>query len=167
MTTEALITEVKQLQRRIELLETNEALPIVAMYTTVSDSIGSGSAQVVDFNTQVYDTWNAVTTGASWVFTAPIGGYYLVRSQVVFNSSSAWAVGEFGWMQVRKNTTNYAYVDYWNHKAGTIYTKLAGGVVVEVAKDDTLDVYIFQGSGATLTLRSTPVFNYVCVARLG
>lgn len=167
MSLDAIIQEIHDLKRRAELLETNESLPIAAMYTTVSDSVGSGAAQVLDFDTQVYDTWNAVTTGASWVFTIPIGGYYLVRSHIVFNQSSAWAVGEFGWMQVRKNTTNYADMDYWNHKAGTIYTKLAGGTVVEAAKDDTLDVYIFQGSGATLTLRSAHTFNYVCISRLG
>lgn len=167
MSLDAIIQEIHDLKRRVQLLETNESIPIVAMYQTTSDSISSGSVVTVDFNTQLYDTWDAVTTGASWVFTVPIGGPYLVCSHVVFSSSSAWAVGEFANLRVRKNSTDYAFLDYWNDKSGTIYAKLAGGVVVEAAKDDTLDIRLFQGSGATLTLRSTVAYNYVCIARVG
>ena len=165
---DALINEIRQLNHRIELLETDEALPICAKYTTASDSIGSGGTVTLDFNTKVYDTWNAVTTGANWVFTVPIGGYYIVRPHVLFDATNAWALGELASLMVRKNAATIAYLDYQNHMSGTgIYARLAGSIVVETNKDDTLDIRIYQASGSTLTLRSAGTFNYVCIARLG
>jgi len=37
----------------------------------------------INFDTKVYDTHNAVTTGASWKFTAPVSGIYSLTGHIV------------------------------------------------------------------------------------
>ena len=52
---------------------------VIAKYTLpVSSSITAGN--IVNYSSKIYDTHNAVTVGASWKFTAPMSGYYLISS---------------------------------------------------------------------------------------
>jgi hypothetical protein len=44
------------------------------------------SAQI-NFNTKIYDDHNAVTTGASWKFTAPVAGKYLITGHIGGNEN--------------------------------------------------------------------------------
>ena len=59
--------------------QTMSATEVVSAFYTVD---GSGqsmtSTAVIQYNSKVHDTHSAVTTGASWKFTAPIAGFYSV-----------------------------------------------------------------------------------------
>lgn len=58
------------------LIAANET--VSARYATSTAQSISTTATIVNFSTKDYDTHNAVTTGASWKFTAPISGKYLI-----------------------------------------------------------------------------------------
>lgn len=170
MIPDAMIVRLNALERRVEHLETGEALPIVARYTTQTGSLASGVLTRIDYATQVYDPWAAVTTGASWVFTAKVGGYYLVRAAVVFDSSTAYNTGEILYLALYKNAGAYSYIDYINHiNAGGVglYVQLAGADIVQLNKDETCHVRAYQAIGATLSLVAAAGFNFVSVSRLG
>jgi hypothetical protein len=59
-----------------------------AKYTGQVSSTVSTSAPV-QWNTKEFDSHNAVTTGASWRFTAPISGVYRLSCVSAVNSGAA------------------------------------------------------------------------------
>lgn len=54
---------------------------VMARYSTASAQALTTSPAIINFATVSYDTHGAVTTGASWKFTAPIAGKYRVTSR--------------------------------------------------------------------------------------
>jgi len=67
---------------------------IIAPVETVACSYYSASTQTsltsqINFGTKLYDTHGAVTTGASWKFTAPMAGKYRV-STFLYGSTNSW-----------------------------------------------------------------------------
>jgi len=75
----------------LAIQKTNSSNQIIAPVETVACSYYSASNQTslttqINFGTKLYDTHNAVTTGASWKFTAPMPGKYRVSAMVVGSS---------------------------------------------------------------------------------
>lgn len=62
---------------------------------TVAQSVDGGD-NIINFNSKITDTANAVTVGAAWKFTAPADGTYLVTARHGFyiNGASAGTVFE-------------------------------------------------------------------------
>jgi len=67
----------------------------------------SNTSTPVNFDSKVYDTHSAVTTGASWKFTAPISGKYSIK---VFLANSAAVTS--GYTYVYKNGTQLEGMNY-------------------------------------------------------
>lgn len=61
----------------------------------------------VNFDSKVYDTHNAVTTGASWKFTAPVSGKYSVKC--ILNNS---AVNSSGFTAIYKTGSKLESIGY-------------------------------------------------------
>lgn len=62
---------------------------VSARYTSAAgQSIANSGDTIVDFGTRDYDTVNAVTTGASWKFTAPVAGRYRFNFSCAFSAST-------------------------------------------------------------------------------
>ena len=59
------------------------------------------------FDDKDYDTHNAVTTGSSWVFTAPLPGKYSVSVLMTFDDH-AWVPTEdvYGFIRVNSSSVN-------------------------------------------------------------
>ncbi len=67
--------------RKISNGNTAEVPPVVrAEYTSPVVVTPTSSFTTIQFDTKVEDTHNAVTIGASWRFTAPVSGVYLIES---------------------------------------------------------------------------------------
>ncbi len=60
---------------------------VSAKYTGASTAATPNSGTVFDYDTKVWDTHGAVTTGAAWKFTAPISGRYAVSASLAMNAS--------------------------------------------------------------------------------
>lgn len=126
----------------------------------------------VNFNTQVYDTASAVTTGASWKFTCPAdeGGYYAISCNVNCNATSGWNAGDSVFLLLYKNNSTLdapAYLDLeYMPAAGTHAPTLSGHAVVSLAAGDYIDVRVDKNTANAIT-SSTGINNSVIsIARL-
>lgn len=81
------VTEISLMPFKIER--------VCAIYSTnTATSLTTATLTRIDFEDKTYDNYNAVTTGASWVFTAPKTGIYEVKYCFEMNISSAWDLTE-------------------------------------------------------------------------
>ena len=155
--------------RRLLDLETLEMLPIVARYTATTFNVTSGIVTRVNYDTLDVDTWSAVTTGASWVFTTPIGGHYWVQAALLLATSTGWVKGEVFYLKMLVNGADVAYLQYQNDldSAGVgINAGAKGTTLVYLAKGDTLAVNVYQASGGALALVASPLYNYISIAKV-
>lgn len=88
----------------------------IAASETVAASYWAGasgtstSTTPINFSSKEYDTHNAVTTGASWRFTAPISGIYAVNVWVNITG----AIATFLYIYKNSTTTDYKTIAYSN-----------------------------------------------------
>ena len=104
---------------------------IVAEYTT-SSTLSYTANTPLNFDTKGIDTTSAVTTGASWKFTAPVSGDYLVVVSVTPSSG-------FGTSTLYKNgaATNYNF--YYTSVSGSSYV-ISGAAIVTCNAGDYIDL---------------------------
>jgi hypothetical protein len=92
-TPNALSSQISSQSFTIERIGTGSQ--IIAPVETVACSYYSASTQTslttqINFGTRLYDTHGAVTTGASWRFTAPMSGTYLITGQISFGTANIY-----------------------------------------------------------------------------
>lgn len=142
---------------------------VAARYSTAAgQSIpNGGSDNIINFGDKSFDTLNAVTTGASWKFTAPVSGIHEVSSLLTFTSGGGWTNGEEAQLSLYKNGVFYTYMALYVAPAThTGRVVLNGTTRVQLNAGDYIDVRIYQGSGAALTLLNSGNINYVDIARI-
>ncbi len=157
--------------KRLDRLEARQIINPAVRYTrgTAQTITSGGSSQIVDYATQEHDPRGLVTTGASWHFTAPVGGLYAVSAAALLSGSTGWADTEQAYLTVYKNGALYAYLDFRNDlaSASSILVALSGSTLVALAAGETLDIRIFQGSGASIALYASAVNNHVSIHKVG
>lgn len=80
---------------------------VVAASYYMSTITTPGANVQLNFDTKLFDTNSAVTTGVgAWKFTAPNSGYYFVSTTTSFNSGTASDISIF------KNGTRFNYIGY-------------------------------------------------------
>jgi len=137
---------------------------VAARYSTAAaQSIPNGGGyNLIDFGTKTFDTTSAVTTGASWNFTAPVPGKYSVSARILFNSGGGWTNGEDSQFTLHKNGVFYCYLDiYTADVTHTSRVALQGTTMIDLKGGDYIDVRVYQGSGAALALYPSGDLNYV------
>lgn len=107
--------------------------------TSIADA---GGGEIVDFNVKEWDTHNAVTTGASWKFTAPYSGFYRVSAVVYWASISNFTESQ---IRLYKNgtttisTMNASSASPWAiHGTDTVYL-LQGEFISVLGFQDSSD----------------------------
>ncbi len=144
--------------------------PVVARYTrTTTQSIASGSYQIVNYATQVIDPFSLVTVGASWLFDCQLSGYYLVYANAVLENNTGWNAGEVGSLALHKNGTLYSVLDYHDDlkEFGTgLELSLCGGDIIELEDGDYIDVRVYQDSGGAINIQADGTLSYINIARI-
>lgn len=148
----------------------------IAASETVACSYGQSSAQVintganaiVDFSTKSYDTHGAVTTGASWKFTAPISGTYSVRTSLVTSSytSTSGAIT----VNLYKNGSGSGRVlDFYSRQSADVSSRarVGGGADIQLNAGDTLSISVDNQSGANCTFINDDQYNWITIHRIG
>jgi hypothetical protein len=118
---------------------------IVARYSsTAGQSISSATVTIVDFATKAKDNLNAVTTGASWKFTAPKAADYRVSSRIVF-ASAAYNPATFQ-LDVYVNGSFSRNLGVENKESGasTYAPGTQGSTIVTLAAGDYIDFRVTQ-----------------------
>jgi len=125
---------------------------------------GSNTITIIDYGTKVIDTHSAVTTGASWVFTAPKRGYYHVSARCAFTStfdatSSRLAINKNGaTLFVTVASTDPGAVPDGFQCAGTVFLDRGGTVNALIDHNDA--------SGAE-GLSTTATENNITIVYIG
>jgi hypothetical protein len=143
--------------------------PIAARYGSHSgQSIPWATWTCVDYHASFYDPHNLVTTGASWVFTCPADGMYLVTASLLFTATTTWAAIEATTFAVYKNGVLYSVLDRPTGLATgiNIYQHSNGSDIVPCAIGDTLSIWVHQDSGAALALFADNTHSHVAIAKL-
>lgn len=112
---------------------------VSAKYSSAVASTLNGGV-IKDYATKVWDTHGAVTTGASWKFTAPISGKYSVKARLE-TASLVWAAGQQVNLILFKGGVSYETLHRIPIQAtGTLIHYLAGAIEVELLAGEYIDV---------------------------
>lgn len=142
---------------------------VAARYTTAAGQSIPNTATntIVDFGTKDYDTHNAVTTGASWKFTAPVFGFYRVNVMTHY-SSSVWAAGNAVYGSVFKSGSLHATIDdppVWAASTESIPVKGETTVMLNAGQYIDFQIANTRTAGAT-TLSTSAALNYIEIERI-
>jgi hypothetical protein len=129
-------------------------------------NIAHNTLTIVDFTDKNWDTHNMVTTGAAWHFTAPVPGFYEVKSALKFDGMTTWADGEQGYLAVYRNGLWFTTLDYKNNFGNTndVAMQLSGSDILQLAKGDRVDIRAFQFSGSVMPVSS--FLSYVSILKV-
>lgn len=166
--TQELLERVNMLQGRVIDLERQEPDRIYIRYTTAAGQvIPNTTITIVDFDTLASDDDGLVTTGASWHFTARVGGLYLVAASVQFTNTTAWALGESAMLMLYRNGALHSYLEFKDNFGGASqYMTLRGAGLLLLTAGWTADLRVSQNSGGSLALSTNADINYVGIAKL-
>jgi hypothetical protein len=158
---------------RISIVRNSQATQIAASETvsaqyksSAGQSISNGAAPVVDFATKEWDSHNAVTTGASWKFTAPMPGIYEVCSMMEFASAS-WSATGYIWPLVAKNGGGAVTLAFER-----IEVSQTTGFIAQGCKDmrllagDYVQVSVQHAEGSARSLSANTDRNWVQIKRV-
>jgi hypothetical protein len=141
---------------------------VAARYSTASgQSIPNNTGTIINFNTKEYDTHNAVTTGSNWKFTAPVAGEYHVSSHVLYDAFAAAGVGAMS-IRVYKNDSPHTDLGrtVFNAEGNATNKPAFGSTDVQLNAGDTINIVVFNGSGAARNLFSNAQFVWVAIHKI-
>lgn len=135
---------------------------LLAQYhNSANITLSTGLSGNINFNTSDYDPNSLVTTGASWVFTAPATGRYDIRlcSASVDPNGFAYANSGDGLRAtIYKNGSSHADLAYWDSENGGSgvdhYFFLIGTRSISLTAGDTVAIKIDNFSGQTRLLNA-------------
>lgn len=134
--------------------------------TTAGNTIGNSNT-IIDFATKEIDSHNAVTTGASWKFTAPVSGVYEIAGFIYFQNASYTAGQSIGFY-IFKNGTQHALIGYALPQASVTLAFGASGNSKQIRLNagDYIDLRANNQRGNT-NLDTGAGFNWVSIKRVG
>ena len=147
----------------------SNGMSVVARYSTAAgQSIPNNSDTVINFDVQNYDTHSAVTTGATWHFTAPVQGYYLVAVFILFAATNTWIDQEYISLTSLINGVGISRLGFSAHhgSASSIFVGVSGTDVLQLNAGDTLAIRVTQTSGAALALHVAADYNYIAITKV-
>lgn len=107
---------------------------------------------IVNFDTVDWDTLSAVTTGASWKFTAPVPGYYEIGAWAV-GSSTTYSIAHNTQLVVYKNGISYGTLaNFVAQTTSAITPRLNGMLQIQLKSGDTISIE--ANSDTTTTFQS-------------
>lgn len=130
-------------------------------------ALANATATIVNFDTSVFDTNSAVTTGAAWKFTAPTTGYYAVACSLLLESNAGWAADEYFASQLFYDGAVYTVVAEWIAQATGTYTAAVSGlVIIYIEATHYIDIRGYQTSGGAINVAADGDYSHVAIARL-
>jgi hypothetical protein len=142
-------------------------VPLARYKTSAAPSFTATTAALINFGTQDYDTHSAVTTGASWKFTAPYAGKYRVTALVHENTASALFNGNQAWRLIlaKTGTTTESFLAF--DKPSSLEQKPAifGSGTISLTAGESFGVVM--NSDVNITLENDATINWIAIEYLG
>lgn len=145
-------------------------IPIVAHYESDDNTttLATATQAIRDYEDKVTDTHNAVTTGASWAFTAPIDGKYAITASHGFQPYTWTGTGSIYHeirIQIAGTTRFIGRAPAWAAISGLTVVQASG--IISVTKGQNIQAANFQNSGNTATYSGTTGLAYISIHRVG
>lgn len=139
------------------------AIAVEATYVNTTDQVVT-SAAIINFDTKVTDTHNAVTTGASWKFTAPVAGKYKVSWVLFATGVTDYASNGFS-VSARKNgTQTRTGLAAFTGAANQMWSTAT--VDFDLVIGDYLDIYNATAHAAGTLNSGSGARSYVSISRI-
>lgn len=136
-------------------------------YGSTNQTIADSVNVLIDFDTRVYDSHGAVTTGASWKFTAPISGTYSLKT-LIRTGSGGWNAGEGYTLFIFKGGAGLRYLGNYTASGSWTGAVLANGATdVRLLAGEYIDIRAYQNSGASIATSGGVDSVYVDIIRTG
>lgn len=150
----------------ISVVDDNRRVSVIAGLTasTANGSFANAAVEIIDFDDVQKDTHGAVTTGASWSFTAPKTSDYIISAY--FTSSSATvSAGDNAGLLLHKNGSTLRQLDFDEVEgSGTGYSHfLNGTTLISLNKGDTIDVRVQNATGSAVTPVTSDRYCYITI----
>jgi len=128
---------------------------ITANYSHANTTVTGGGGDIrINFPTKIYDTGNNVTTGASWVFTAPSTGQYTFQGSVLVNNVTP-NVGDRIYIAAYVNGASQFICGLFKYQTSSTISSIISFLgAVPLSSGDTLSFYAnlnTSGQNPTLT----------------
>lgn len=137
---------------------------VSAIYkTSAGQSLANNSIDIIDFGTKEFDSHGAVTTGASWKFTAPISGRYR------FSPVITWSGNTSGFRELLLYKNNVQFVNFeegGSYPDATVVKSQSFSRTLYLIAGDFVDARGRQGSGGNLALTATDVQNFISIEKV-
>lgn len=135
--------------------------------SNAGQTIANNALTIVDFEDVATDSHSAVTTGASWKFTAPRAGKYMINGSVLFSNGGGWGSAETARVDIYKNGSLNRSVGWdGQDNAHGNYVRVPFSCVVDLANGDYIDARVFQNSGASLSLYANDTWNFISICEV-
>ncbi len=136
----------------------------VARYkTSTAQPIAHNTPVVINFDTKVVDTHDAVTVGVNWRFAAPYTMAVFGKMAALLAPSNAWTVEEYAYAGLRLNGVLDEYLSFRdndNTAAGARFTQTLGGpFALKLEAGQYIDFVIFQISDVEQALHNNSYHN--------
>lgn len=163
---EDMLTRLLALEKHVYKLEASDAKTIAARYMTdTAQTIPASTYTIVNFDTVDFDELLLVTTGASWKFTAPVGGYYQINVFVEITFASAITTGKTFYTAIYIDGSPKSIIAHWHQLTSSVNSDahMNGSELVYLAKDSYVDVRVWHNMTSSGTLETNEVENHVSV----
>lgn len=132
---------------------------------STGQSIVSGSATLVIFDTEEQDTLSEYSTSTG-VFTAVYAGEYSVNAALRYNTA-AWSNGENSSTQVFKESALYrAGMTHYAQSSASYQLNTSISTTVTLAVGETIDIRGFHNQGAAISLAAIDLNTWLTIDRL-
>lgn len=136
--------------------------------TTAGQSISDNTVTIVDFGTKSFDYQAAVTTGASWKYTAQVPGTYVVNASVLIDNA-AWSIAETQQIDLYKNGSFYSTIGLNVVETTTVEkAPIRGRGTINLLAGDYIDVRVYFNNAANTSksLNTIAGKNFIEIERL-
>jgi len=121
--------------------------------TQTATTMTTGVSTTIPYGTILEDNFNAYNSSTG-VFTSPVKQTYLLIAGATLASSSSFSDGEVIQLRLKKNGSfdrMIQRIEFETANAG-IFGSVYGSTMITLDADDTMEVAIFQDSGANINL---------------
>lgn len=141
---------------------------VSARYTTAStQSIAINATNTINYDTKDYDDHNAVTTGASWVFKAPLPGVYHISWNDRYAGNAGWNAGQLITAAISKNGSTAFQCGFSQAAFTSGPGPGQGGCDIRLNQGDTISKQDTNSTSASsVALNADATVNWIAIRRV-
>lgn len=135
--------------------------------STSGQSIPNAAGTTYIYETKDWDSHNAYNPSTG-IYTAPAPGEYEVNAKNLFTTGGGWSSGELADMSLVKNAASTASLDVrMSDATHSNYVQVKGTGKVMLLAGETAKIALFQNSGASLSVTTNALDNWLEINRVG